>query len=192
MRREIIVSICSLFIAVTSHGQNGKLNYMDNQSDLIEFRVASLTKHKNGFFKELFKKNDDFLLVLEQRDNSSEKKEMIIGRNEAAELAFAIEEEKTTRPLPSEILKTVITELGFNLSKIVMDDLIKTIFYSKMILAKGMETKMIDARPVDSITQSIRSNCGIFITKNVIAKKQDLTQAQRPGRMPTHAEVGHK
>lgn len=172
MIRQIIVFIYMLFIAVTSRGQNETLIDMDNQSDLVEFEVASLTHHKKGFFKKLFKKSDEFLLVLEQKDNSSEKIEMIIGRNEAAELAVAIEEVKSARPFSSEVLKTVITELGFNLSKVIIDDLKETFFYSKMILTRGQEIKSIDARPVDAITQSIRFNCGIFISKNVIAKNK--------------------
>lgn len=150
---------------------------MEVPTDVIEFTIESLTEYKRGFWKDLFAKNHEFLLTLNQKGSTSEKLEMLINQNEASELALAIEELKTNRPLPSELLKSVIVELGYNLSKVIIDDLKEGIFYSKMILTNGELTKIIDARPVESITQSVRFNCGIYISQKVIeANKKDLSE----------------
>ena len=172
MRVVVFIIVLIHLFKVNLYAQHEKLNLMDKQSDLVEYKVFSLTHYKKGVLKELFNKSNDYLLVLEQKDNSSEKINMIIGANEASELAVAIEELKTARPLPSELLKSVINELGYNLSKVIIDDLKEEIFFSKLILTKDQETKIIDSRPADAITQSIRFNCGIYITKSVIEKNK--------------------
>jgi bifunctional DNase/RNase len=161
-----------LTLTVYSFGQTGQLINMETQKDLIEFRVSSLTKHTTGFINGLLNKNDDFILVLEQVDNAAEKIEMIIGKSEAAELGVAIEEHKSARPLPSEVLKTIITEFGFNLSKVIIDDLKDGIFYSKMILTRDNESKAIDCRPADSITQAFKFGCKVYVSRTVIEKNK--------------------
>jgi bifunctional DNase/RNase len=103
-------------------------------------------------------------------DNPAKKIEMIVGKSEAAELGIAIEEIKSIRPLPSEILATVITEFGFSLSKVIIDDVRDGVFYSKMILTKNNESKTIDCRPADSITQVFRFGCKLYVSKTVVEK----------------------
>jgi bifunctional DNase/RNase len=172
MNKVIHTAFLIFSLTKFSHGQDRKPLNMETKEDLVEFRIASLTKHDTSFAKRLLNKDHDFLLVLEQVDNPSERIEMIIGQSEAAELGVAIEELKTQRPLPSEVLKAVIKELGFNLVKVVIDELKDGIFYSKMILTKGNQSVIIDSRPVDSITQAIRFNCKLFIARAVIEKNR--------------------
>jgi bifunctional DNase/RNase len=145
---------------------------MDALVDQIEFRVTSLTKHKTGLIKRILNKDNDFILVLEQVDNPAEQIKMIINKSGAAELAIAIEEVKSERPLISEILNTVIIEVGFSVSKVIIDDLQDGVFYSKMILTKDNESKRIDCRPVDSITQAFRFGCKLYVNRMVIEKNK--------------------
>lgn len=145
---------------------------MEEQLELVEYRVISLTVYYTSLINRLLKRNKKFLLVLEQDDNPTEKIKMTIGESEATELAIAIEEVKSIRPLSSELLMNVINELGFTLSKVIINNLKDTIFYSNMILTKENESKSIDCRPADSITQAIRFNCNIYVNKTVIEKNK--------------------
>jgi bifunctional DNase/RNase len=141
---------------------------MNNDSDLIEYKVIGLAVSKTGFFSKFKRGKKDYILILEQVENVNQQFNMIIGEFEAQELAVAIEEMTTSRPLVSELLMNTIVELGFHLSKVIIDKIEKEVYFSSMFLVKENEVKIIDSRPADSITQAVRFKSKIYIQKELI------------------------
>jgi uncharacterized protein len=146
---------------------------MDNSEKLIKYQIASLSKRNTGLFNKIFKNEDEFVLLLEEEGNYSERIPIIIGKNEAMEHAAAIQQTKTGCPLSSELMKTIIEELGYSLDKIVIDKLESRSLCAKIFLVKNNETKVVDSRPSHAIMLATRFNKKIYIMEDVIKKHKE-------------------
>ena len=84
--------------------------------------------------------------------------------NEASAIKMKVGGFNPPRPLTHDLLYSTIKSLEANLEKIIIDKLEENTFYAKLVIktASG-ETKMIDARPSDSIALAIRANVPIFL-----------------------------
>src|SRR3989338_2043232 len=114
-------------------------------------------------------RNNHPLVIL----NDSSKKRALpiwIGQAEAQAIARALEDFKPERPLTHDLMLNIITNCGYKIKHIEINDLNDNTYFSSLMLENAIgEMVAVDSRPSDAIALSIRVDCPIFISKKVFA-----------------------
>ena len=116
-------------------------------------------------------KRHDQLIVLKER-NGKRILPIVIGLNEASAIKLKISGFQPPRPLTHDLLHNTIKELDAVVEKVVIDKLQENTFHAKLVLKQDGKTKIIDARPSDSIALAVRCNAPIFVEEEVLAKSE--------------------
>ncbi|MBU1121329.1 MAG: bifunctional nuclease family protein [Candidatus Omnitrophota bacterium] len=96
---------------------------------------------------------------------------VIIGLNEAVAIRLQLNGFSSARPLTHDLLRGLIQSLGGQLEKVVIDNLVNNTFHSKLYLTVAdNRTKIIDARPSDSVALAVRMKSPIFVEEKVFDK----------------------
>lgn len=91
-----------------------------------------------------------------------------IGAYEAEAIALELQGIAPTRPLPYDIIRVMLTELGASLDQIIISDLNEAVFYARIIVSVGDRTVEIDSRPSDAIAIAVRTNSRIMVEESVM------------------------
>jgi bifunctional DNase/RNase len=114
-----------------------------------------------------------------------------VGAYEANAIALEIEKIVPQRPMTHDLLRNIITEMGCQVDKISVTDLIDNTFYAVIEISdtQGNITSL-DARPSDAIALALRTDCPIFVAQKVLdisnssstpqAKIDDIDDTQKP------------
>jgi hypothetical protein len=115
-------------------------------------RVSLLTQHR--------------VVVLRETD-SRRYLPIWIGNAEADSIALALQGHEPVRPLTHDLLRTVFTDLGAQISHIVISDTQDSMFFAKIVAEQAGRTIEIDARPSDSIALAVRCDAAIYVAEHV-------------------------
>lgn len=91
-----------------------------------------------------------------------------IGFAEAASIYSALNRYLPPRPMTHDLLVDIVSKLSGKIEKVVIDDLIDTTFYARIILKQNDTEIEIDARPSDGIAIALRIPCPIFVDPKVL------------------------
>ncbi|MEO0202094.1 MAG: bifunctional nuclease family protein [candidate division WOR-3 bacterium] len=133
----------------------------------------------------IFIRNDEgdnsFLVLLNEKDG----KRVLpinVGLFEAQAIARAKEGIKTERPLTHDLIINIFKELDVKIEKVIINDLIKDVFYARIIVRKDDKLLSIDARPSDSIAIAILANVPIFVSSSVMERaSQEIEEDENGG-----------
>lgn len=89
-----------------------------------------------------------------------------IGPSEAKAIALELEGAKPSRPLSHDLLLSAIHLAQGTVTRVVINDLQESTFFSTIDIETPSGTKHIDARPSDSIAVAVRAQCPVFIDGN--------------------------
>ncbi|MDO8747865.1 MAG: bifunctional nuclease family protein [Candidatus Omnitrophota bacterium] len=113
-------------------------------------------------------KRQDQVIVLKEK-NGIKTLPIVIGLLEASSIKMKLSGIQAPRPLTHDLLYSIIESLKVKVEKIVIDKLENNTFYAKMfIAAENQETRIIDARPSDSIALAVRAKAPIFVEEEVL------------------------
>jgi len=103
-----------------------------------------------------------------------------VGPVEANAIALQIENVSPPRPMTHDLLRNVLEELGATLTRVLITNLRENTFYAYLELRRGTETILIDARPSDAITLSLRTKAPVFVDPKVLdqARSVDVSTEQ--------------
>lgn len=103
-----------------------------------------------------------------------------IGTAEASAIIRQLENIQSARPMTHDLMFNMVTQLGFTVNRIEINDLNTDTYYATIIL-KGEEDKevAIDSRPSDAIALALRADAQIFATANVVADGTISTDQER-------------
>ncbi|MBU2102085.1 MAG: bifunctional nuclease family protein [Candidatus Omnitrophota bacterium] len=94
---------------------------------------------------------------------------IVIGSNEASAIRAHLNGAIPPRPLTHDLIYSLIRVLEGTLEKIVIDKLVETTFHAKVHLRlKNGQTKIVDARPSDSVALAVRAKSPIFLEEQVL------------------------
>ncbi|MCK9432209.1 MAG: bifunctional nuclease family protein [Candidatus Omnitrophica bacterium] len=94
---------------------------------------------------------------------------IVIGLNEASAIKLKISGFNPPRPLTHDLIAVIIDNLGATVEKIIIDELKDNTFYAKIVIkVPGGASKIIDARPSDSIALAVRARAPIFVEDKII------------------------
>lgn len=99
------------------------------------------------------------------------------------------------RPLPYDILTSVLGELNVGISQIVVTDLNQDVFYASIILDRNGASVQIDSRPSDAIAVAVRANVPILVEESVMDRagiRLEDEDEMGEGDVPDHETLGEE
>lgn len=118
------------------------------------------------------------LIVLREK-NGERVLPIVIGLNEIAAIRSKIKGDKPPRPITHDLLYSVITELGGQAQRVLIDRFQDNIFYAKIVLqTPAGHEKVVDARPSDSIALAVRARIPIFADESVLKQMEMLKEGK--------------
>ncbi len=93
-----------------------------------------------------------------------------VGPAEAMQLAIAVEQVKTPRPMTHDLMLDAVTNLDARIDHAVICDVKGTTFFSKLFLRQGERLIDLDARPSDAIALAVRQDAPLYIEESALEK----------------------
>ena len=113
-------------------------------------------------------KRHDQLIVLKEK-GGQRLLPIVIGLNEASAIKLKISGFNPPRPLTHDLIYVMLKDLNAGVEKIIIDKLEGTTFHAKIVIkAANGESKIIDARPSDSVALAVRFHAPIFVEEEII------------------------
>jgi len=101
----------------------------------------------------------------------------------AAAMMMALRKVQAPRPLTHDLIASIFTGLGVRALKVVISDLRDATYFARLYLQQqselGRSVVEIDARPSDSIAIAIQQQCPIFVSRQVWADADDMSDLLR-------------
>ncbi len=119
-----------------------------------------------------------------------------IGDFEAQAIAIELQGADSPRPLPYDVMKTLIAELGGAVNRVLVIDLSQDVYYARIIVTAGERTIEIDARPSDAIALAVRESVPIFVDESVMERagvtlEADDEPSEESGFVPSVERAEH-
>lgn len=118
--------------------------------------------------------NHPAAVVLQPVEQAANSKSRIVpiwvGPAEAMQLAIAVEQVKTPRPMTHDLMLDAITNLDARIDHAVIHDVKGTTFFSKLFLRQGKRLIELDARPSDAIALAVRQDAPLYIEEEALDK----------------------
>jgi len=105
-----------------------------------------------------------------------------VGAVEATAIAYAQQGVVPPRPLTHDLMSSVITALGAELTQIQITALKDGVYYAELVFASGVE---VSARPSDAIALAVRTGARIVAADEVL----DAAGIELPESEPSEDEV---
>lgn len=114
---------------------------------------------------------DQQIIVLKELDGDRAFP-VVIGMNEILAIDRRLKNIELPRPMTHDLLGSVISELGGELQKVVVNDLRNHTFYAILYIDLDGETVEIDSRPSDAIALAVGLDAPLYVDDQVFEKLQ--------------------
>ena len=143
----------------------------------ISVALGQIYTERSKRLRDLIRRGEEIgrvTLVFDNKEKNGERLlPIVIGLSEASAIKMKIGGFTPPRPLTHDLLYSTIESLEANLEKIVIDRLEENTFYAKLVVKDNSgQTKMIDARPSDSIALAVRAGVSIFVDESVVKQSE--------------------
>jgi bifunctional DNase/RNase len=91
-----------------------------------------------------------------------------IGVYEAEAIAMEIQGVTAARPLPYDLVKAAIVDLGGVIERVAVTELSDEIYYARIFVRQGERSVEIDSRPSDAIAIAVRAQVPILVDERVM------------------------
>jgi len=132
-------------------------------SELVEMEVHGITLDPTTQMP---------IVVLKGKEDENLILPIWIGAFEANGIAMKLQGVEPPRPMTYELLKTIITEMGGNVEKVVINDLRDSTYYAEIYINQGNNTLVIDSRPSDAINLALRFGAPIYVAEHVLEQSK--------------------
>jgi uncharacterized protein len=121
-----------------------------------------------------------------------------IGAYEAEAIAMELQGVTAARPLPYDLMRSLIGDLGGHVERILVTDLSQDVFYARIVVTQNGHEVEIDSRPSDAIALAVRAKAPILVDDAVMeragvtlgSEEEDEEDEQAGAERP--AELGPK
>ena len=102
-------------------------------------------------------------VVLLQESNGDRRTLLIfIGTHEAQAIVEAMQGTTRPRPMTHELLRDVLIDLGASLERVVLTELVDSVYFAELHITLGDRTHVISSRPSDAMAIAARLGTPIF------------------------------
>src|SRR5215204_5921946 len=129
------------------------------ETTVESIRVSLVTQHRVVILKEV--DGDRHLPIW-------------IGAYEAEAIAMELQGVTPTRPLPYDLMRTILGDLGATVERIIIADLSQEVFFARVIVDHSGRTLEIDSRPSDAIALAVRT-CGRIMVDDAVIERAGVT-----------------
>jgi uncharacterized protein len=91
-----------------------------------------------------------------------------VGGAEAASIALAIHNTEPPRPLSHDLMLTLVGQLGFKITRVLVNDLVEDTYYARITLKSGDRELELDSRPSDAIALALRAKSPVYVAADVM------------------------
>lgn len=91
-----------------------------------------------------------------------------IGNFEATAIYMELYDEPPPRPIPYDLLRSILDGLDARVVQVLINALRKDTFYAEITLSCGEQTLEIDSRPSDAIAVALRVGAPIYVEEAVV------------------------
>ena len=106
-------------------------------------------------------------LVLSE-ENGNRRFSVMIGEPEAQSIALKMNNKKSPRPSPHDLINSILNSFDAILQKVVIYDMVNDVFFSELHILKETKPIIIDARTSDAVALAVRSDCPIYIKSEIL------------------------
>jgi bifunctional DNase/RNase len=110
-----------------------------------------------------------------------------IGEFEAHGIAMELQGNPSPRPLPWDLLRSLIAELNGTIERVVVNDLSQDVFFARIVVELNGRSIEIDARPSDAIALAVRVRCPILVEDLVMDRAGVNPEADDEGEEDAEA-----
>lgn len=132
-------------------------------SELVEMEVHGITLDPTTQMP---------IVVLKGKEDENLILPIWIGAFEANGIAMKLQGVEPPRPMTYELLKSIITEMGGSVEKVVINDLKDSTYYAEIYINQGNNTLVIDSRPSDAINLALRFGSPIYVAEHVLEQSK--------------------
>lgn len=93
-----------------------------------------------------------------------------IGPFEAEAIAMELQSMASARPLPYDLMKSIIGDMGGVVRQVLVTDLSQDVFYARIVIDQNGKSIEIDSRPSDAIALAVRVKVPILVDETVMDK----------------------
>ena len=104
-----------------------------------------------------------------------------IGPFEAEAIAMELQGVTAARPLPYDLMKTIINDMGGEVREILVTDLAQDVFYARIVIDVNGHSLEIDSRPSDAIALAVRTRVSILVDESVMERAGVRLEAEAEG-----------
>ncbi|MCC7022184.1 MAG: bifunctional nuclease family protein [Thermomicrobiales bacterium] len=101
-----------------------------------------------------------------------------IGSYEAEAIAMELQGVTASRPLPYDLMRSIIDDMGGTVARITVTDLSDDVFYARIVLRQSGRELEIDSRPSDAIALAVRAKVPILVDESVMDKAGVLLSSE--------------
>ena len=110
-----------------------------------------------------------------------------IGDFEAHAIAMELQSAPSPRPMPYDLIKTLIADLDGVVERVVVNDLAHDVFFAQIVVSAAGRTIELDSRPSDAIAVAVRVKCPILVADVVmdragVSTEEDDDETEEPGQ----------
>lgn len=121
-------------------------------------------------------KRSDQIIVLKEK-NGERVLPIVIGFLEVSSIKMKLSGVKPPRPLTHDLLFSVVESLNARIEKVLIDKLEDSTFHAKLFLnTENGQPRIVDARPSDCVSLSVRAKAPIYVEEEVLAQTNNLNQ----------------
>ncbi len=91
-----------------------------------------------------------------------------IGAYEAEAIAMELQGVPATRPLPYDLMRSMLAELGATIDRVIISELNDQVFFARILLDHNGRTIEIDSRPSDAIALAVRTGTRILVADTIM------------------------
>ena len=114
---------------------------------------------------------DTKILVLSRQDGKPDTFPIWIGAAEGHAIKLALDTTLTPRPMSHDLIKSIAEHLNVHVRRIVIGDVKNSTYYATVYLENNGVERTVDARPSDAISLALRANAPLYITEDVLARR---------------------
>lgn len=115
-----------------------------------------------------------------------------IGAYEAEAIAMELQGITPTRPLPYDLIRSILLDIGATIDRVSIAELTDGVYYAKIQLDLNGRSMEIDSRPSDAIAVAVRFGLNIQVDESVMDEASVALDSEESGisSFPSDDEPG--
>lgn len=103
-----------------------------------------------------------------------------VGTTESAAIAMELQGEKPPRPMTVDLLKTIVSELGAQVTDVSVTTLADDVYHAQIDMSNAQGERLdLDARASDGIALALRCQAAIFVDESILEQASITMAAER-------------